>query len=162
MAPIYMQALFFNKPADPAAPGCSWTGFSPSPSTFSDRERMGRTRVMGAEDQPGDLAALRDAAGAAEFDLTLEFKQVAQKVGAGDSFTTAQQNAAAQLLEISAAVRELASDARAVQDGDDVGQTRVARAQQLVARTAELREAFGQQPVSQADLADRPGASART
>ena len=117
---------------------------------------------MGAEDQPGDLAALRDAAGAAEFDLTLEFKQVAQKVGAGDSFTTAQQNAAAQLLEISAAVRELASDARAVQDGDDVGQTRVARAQQLVARTAELREAFGQQPVSQADLADRPGASART
>jgi hypothetical protein len=112
---------------------------------------------MSAEDESDDLTALRDAAGAAEFDLTLAFEQVAQKVAAGDSFTTAQQNAAAQLLEISAAVRELAAETRAAQDRDGAQHTLVARAQQLPARTAELREAFGQQPVSQADLADRPG-----
>ncbi len=104
-----------------------------------------------------DLTALRDSARAAEFDLTLAFEQIAQKVAAGDSFTTAQQNAAAQLLEISAAVRELAAETRTAQDPDEVWGTLVARAQQLVARTAELRDAFGQQGVSQADLADRPG-----
>jgi hypothetical protein len=112
---------------------------------------------MSAEGDLDDLAALSDAADAAEFDLTLAFEQVAQKVAAGDGFTTAQQNAAAQLLEISAAVRELAAEARAAQDRDSVRGTLVARAQQLVARTAELRDAFGQQAVSQADLADRPG-----
>ncbi|MCA1700484.1 MAG: hypothetical protein LC790_16925 [Actinobacteria bacterium] len=112
---------------------------------------------MSAANESDDLTALRDAAGAAEFDLTLAFEQVAQKVAAGDSFTTQQQNAAAQLLEISAAVRELAAESRATQDRGGVQRTLVARAQQLLARTAELREAFGQQPVSQADLADRPG-----
>ena len=109
---------------------------------------------MGAEGDVDDLTALSDAA---EFDLTLAYEQVAQKVAAGDSFTPAQQNAAAQLLEISAAVRELAAETRAAQDSDDVQGTLVARAQQLVARTAELRDALGQQAVSQADLADRPG-----
>jgi hypothetical protein len=112
---------------------------------------------MSAEGELDDLTAVSDAAGAAEFDLTLAFEQVAQKVAAGDSFTTAQQNAAAQLLEISAAVRELASETRAAQDADGVRRSLAARAQQLVARTAELREAFGEQAVSQADLADRPG-----
>jgi len=112
---------------------------------------------MSAQGDVDDLAALSDAAAAAEFDLTLAFEQVAQKVAAGDSFTTEQQNAAAQLLEISAAVRELAAEARAAPDRDAVQGTLVARAQQLVARTAELRDAFGQQAVSQADLADRPG-----
>jgi hypothetical protein len=112
---------------------------------------------MSAEREVDDLTALRDAAGAAEFDLTLAFEQVAQKVAAGDSFTTAQQNAAAQLLELSAAVRELAAETRAVEQHDGVPATLVARARQLVARTAELRQAFGRQAVSQADLADRPG-----
>jgi uncharacterized membrane protein YccC len=112
---------------------------------------------MSAEDESDDLTALSDAAAVAEFDLTLAFEQVAQKVAAGDSFTTAQQNAAAQLLEISAAVRELAAETRAAHDPDGVRGTLVARAQQLAARTAELRDAFGQQAVSQADLADRPG-----
>lgn len=114
---------------------------------------------MSAEGELDDLAELSDAAGAAEFDLTLAFEQIAQKVAAGDSFTTAQQNAAAQLLEIAAAVRELAAATRAAQDGDGAPGTLAGRAQQLVARTAELRDAFGQQAVSQADLADRPGAS---
>lgn len=112
---------------------------------------------MTAQGESHDLTALSDAAGAAEFDLTLAFEQVAQKVAAGDSFTTEQQNAAAQLLEISAAVRELSAETRSAQDSGGVPATLVARAQQLVARTAELREAFGQQAVSQADLADRPG-----
>lgn len=112
---------------------------------------------MSTQREPDDLTVLSEAAGAAEFDLTLALEQVAQKVAAGDSFTTAQQNAAAQLLEISAAVRELAADTRAAQDGAAGRATLVARAQQLVARTAELRDAFGQQAVSQADLADRPG-----
>jgi hypothetical protein len=112
---------------------------------------------MGAEDESAELTSLSDAAGTAEFDLTLAFEQLAQKVAAGDSFTTAQQNAAAQLLEISAAVRELAAETRAVRNGGVVPGTLELRAQQLVARTAELREAFGQQAVSQADLADRPG-----
>ena len=112
---------------------------------------------MTADDTLDDLAALREAARTAEFDLTVAFEQIAQKVAAGDSFTTAQQNAAAQLLEISAAVRELAAETRTAQDRDRGRGTLVARAQQLVARTAELRDAFGQQAVSQADLADRPG-----
>ena len=115
------------------------------------------TTRMSAEGESADLTALRDAAGAAEFDLTLAFEQVAQKVAAGDSFTTAQQNAAAQLLEISGAVRGLAAEARAAQDGDGVRRTLVSRAEQLLARTAELRDAFGQRAVSQADLTDRPG-----
>jgi hypothetical protein len=112
---------------------------------------------MSTDGDVDDAAALSDAADAAEFDLTLAFEQVAQKVAAGDSFTTAQRNAAAQLLEISAAVRELAAETRAAHDREGVRATLVARAQQLVARTAELRDAFGQQAVSQADLADRPG-----
>ena len=109
---------------------------------------------MSAEGDLDDLTALSDAA---EFDLTLAFEQVAQKVAAGDSFTTDQQNAAAQLLEISAAVRELAAETRAAQERDGVRGPLVARAQQLVARTAELRDVLGQQAVSQADLADRRG-----
>ena len=112
---------------------------------------------MSAEGDVDDLTALRDAADAAEFDLTLAFEQVAQKVAAGDSFTTEQQNAAAQLLEISAAVRELSAETRAAHDRNAVQGPLVARAQQLAARTAQLRDAFGQQAVSQADLADRPG-----
>ena len=104
-----------------------------------------------------ELTAVHDAAGAAEFDLTLAFERIAQKVAAGDSFTTAQQNAAAQLLEIAAAVRELAAHARATRDQDDAPGALGPRAQQLAVRTAELREAFGQQAVSQADLAERPG-----
>ena len=112
---------------------------------------------MDAEDKLDHLAALRDAARAAQFDLTLAFEQIAQKVAAGDSFTTAQQNAAAQLLEISGAVRELAAETLEAEDPDGVWGTNVERAQQLVARTAELRDAFGQRAVSQADLADRPG-----
>jgi len=112
---------------------------------------------MSTQDESDDLAALREAADAAEFDLTLAFEQIAQKVAAGDSFTTAQQNAAAQLLEISAAVRELAGEVGATPDGTDVRGRLVARAQQLEARTSELRDAFGQRAVSQADLADRPG-----
>jgi hypothetical protein len=112
---------------------------------------------MSTEGESDELTALSDAAGTAEFGLTLAFEQVAQKVAAGDSFTTAQQNAAAQLLEISAAVRELAAEIPAAQGRDGVRGTLEARAQQLVARIAELRDAFGQQAVSQADLADRPG-----
>ncbi|HEX8158193.1 MAG TPA: hypothetical protein VF526_12485 [Solirubrobacteraceae bacterium] len=112
---------------------------------------------MSAANEADDLTALRDAVGAAEFDLTLAFEQVAQKVAAGDSFTTVQQNAAAQLLEMSAAVRELAVDTRAAVNGGSMPPTLLGRAQQLLERTAELRETFGQQPVSQADLADRPG-----
>jgi hypothetical protein len=112
---------------------------------------------MTAEDKLTDLTALREAARAAEFDLTVAFERVAQKVAAGDSFTTAQQNAAAQLLEISAAVRELAAETRDAQDPSEVWGSLVTRAQHLVGRTAELRDAFGQQAVSQADVADRPG-----
>ena len=112
---------------------------------------------MTTESQRDDLQALREAARAAEFDLTLAFERLAQKVAAGDSFTPAQQNAAAQLLEISAAVRELAAETREAADPGAVWGAHVARAQRLVARTAELRAAFGQQAVSQADLADRPG-----
>jgi hypothetical protein len=78
-------------------------------------------------------------------------------VAAGDRFTTAQQNAAAQLLEISAAVREIVADTRDLSASGGLRATLAARAQQLAGRTAELRTAFGQQPVSQADLADRPG-----
>ncbi len=112
---------------------------------------------MTTESELDDLHALREAARAAEFDLTLAFEHLAQKVAAGDSFTTAQQNAAAQLLEISSAVRELAAETDGADDPGGVWGAQVARAQQLVARTAELRAAFGQQAVSQADLADRPG-----
>ena len=90
------------------------------------------------------------------------FERIAQKVAAGDSFTTAQQNAAAQLLEIAAAVRELAAETDAADDPGGVWGTQVTRAQQLVTRTAELRGAFGQQAVSQADLADRPGRPPRS
>jgi hypothetical protein len=43
---------------------------------------------MSAEGYLDDLTALSDAADVAEFDLTLVFEQVAQKVAAGDSFTT--------------------------------------------------------------------------
>jgi len=82
---------------------------------------------MSAEDKLDDLAALRDAARTAEFDLTLAFEQIAQKVAAGDSFTTPQQNAAAQLLEISAAVRELAAETRHAHDPDEVWGTLAAR-----------------------------------
>lgn len=112
---------------------------------------------------PEDIAALRDAAAAAEFELTLAYEEIAQKVAAGDSFTTPQQNAAAQLLEISAAVREIVADADAhdMRSRGGMRSTLVARAQQLAGRTAELRAAFGQQPVSQADLADRPGRPGR-
>jgi hypothetical protein len=112
---------------------------------------------MTTESQLDDLHALREAARAAEFDLTLALERIAQKVAAGDSFTPAQQNAAAQLLEISAAVRELAAETRGADDPGAVWGAHVARAQRLVARTAELRGTFGQQAVSQADLADRPG-----
>ncbi|MGI9097816.1 MAG: hypothetical protein ACR2H2_04875 [Solirubrobacteraceae bacterium] len=112
---------------------------------------------MGATNEPDDLAAVRDDAAAAEFALALAFEQVAQKVAAGDSFTPAQQNAAAQLLEISASVRELAAETGDADPGSGALRTLVPRAQQLLARTAELREAFGPRPVSQADLADRPG-----
>ncbi|HWC27665.1 MAG TPA: hypothetical protein VG474_13835 [Solirubrobacteraceae bacterium] len=103
-----------------------------------------------------DVAALRDAADAAQFELALAYEEIAQKVAAGDDFTTAQQNAAAQLLEISAAVRELAAQASDVARGG-ARATLAPRAQQLVARAAELRAAFGRQAVSQADRADRPG-----
>ena len=112
---------------------------------------------MSDEAKMDDLTALRESARAAQFDLTVAFERIAQKVAAGDGFTTAQQNAAAQLLEIAAAVRELAAESEAAEDPHGVWGTRVTRAQQLVARTAELRAAFGQQAVSQADLADRPG-----
>lgn len=112
---------------------------------------------MTTESGLDDLHALREAARAAEFDLMLAFEQIAQKVAAGDSFSTAQQNAAAQLLEIAAAARELAAGTRAAGDPAGVWGTHVARAQRLVARTAGLRAAFGQQAVSQADLVDRPG-----
>jgi len=112
---------------------------------------------MTGESESDDLTALREAARAAQFDLTIAFERIAQKVAAGDSFTTAQQNAAAQLLEIAAAVRELAAETDAVDDPGGVWGTRVGRAQQLVARTAELRAAFGRQAVTQADLVDRPG-----
>ena len=107
-------------------------------------------------DQTGDVSALRDAAAAAQFELSLAYDELAQKVAAGDEFTTAQQNAAAQLLEISAAVRELAADVGPAAVG-----TLARRAVALLARTAELRAAFGQQAVSQADLVDRPGADPR-
>jgi hypothetical protein len=112
---------------------------------------------MSTVDPSEEVAALREAAGAAEFELTLAYEEVAQKVAAGDTFTTAQQNAAAQLLEISAAVRELVADTRDLRARGGMRTTLVARAQQLAGRTAELRAAFGQQAVSQADLADRPG-----
>ncbi len=112
---------------------------------------------MSTTEPSDDVAALREAAGAAEFELTLAYEEIAQKVAAGDRFTTAQQNAAAQLLEISAAVRELVADARDLGARGGVRTTLSSRAQQLVTRTAELRSGFGQQAVSQADLADRPG-----
>lgn len=106
---------------------------------------------------PDEVAALRETARAAEFELTLAYEEIAQKVAAGDAFTTAQQNAAAQLLEISAAVREVAADTRDLHASGGTRTTLAGRAQQLAARAAELRAVFGQQPVSQADLADRPG-----
>ena len=112
---------------------------------------------MTSESQLDDLSALREAARAAQFDLTVAFERIAQKVAAGDSFTTAQQNAAAQLLEIAGPVRELAAETDAAEDPHGVWGTQVTRAQQLVTRTAELCAAFGQQAVSQADLTDRPG-----
>jgi hypothetical protein len=112
---------------------------------------------MSTTHPPDDAAALREAAGAAEFELTLAYEELAQKVAAGDSFSTAQQNAAAQLLEISAAVREIVAETQDLRARGGVRATLAPRAQQLAARTAELRGAFGQQPVSQADLADRPG-----
>ncbi len=111
---------------------------------------------MGTADD-ADLLELRDAVGAAEFDLTLALERIAQKVAAGDSFTTAQQKAAAQLLEIAPAVRELVADSRVAVETDSMRRALVRRARQLLARTAELRDSFGEQPVSQADLADRPG-----
>jgi hypothetical protein len=103
------------------------------------------------------MAGLREEARAAEFEVTLAYDEIAQKVAAGDTFTTAQQNAAAQLLEISAAVRELVADTQQLESRGPMRSTLAARAQQLAGRAAELRAAFGQQPVSQADLADRPG-----
>lgn len=106
---------------------------------------------------PDEVAALQEAAGAAEFELTLAYEEIAQKVAAGDQFTTAQQNAAAQLLEISAAVRELVAETRDLRERGGIRTTVASRAHQLAGRTAELRAAFGRQPVSQADLADRPG-----
>jgi hypothetical protein len=117
---------------------------------------------MSTSGPPEDAAALRETAGTAEFELTLAYEELAQKVAAGDRFTTTQQNAAAQLLEISAAVRELVAEAHDVGGRGGVRATLAARAQQLVARTVELRTAFGQQPVSQADLADRPGRRPRS
>jgi len=114
---------------------------------------------MDAPDSPEDAQALREIAGAAEFELTLAFEEIAQKVAAGDEFTSAQQNAAAQLLEISAAVREVVADVSDLRARGGVRATVAGRAHQLAARAAELRAAFGQQPVSQADLADRPGRS---
>ena len=106
---------------------------------------------------PEDTAGLREEARAAEFEVTLAYDEIAQKVAAGDTFTTAQQNAAAQLLEISAAVRELVADTQQLDSRGPMRSTLAARAQQLAGRAAELRAAFGQQPVSQADLADRRG-----
>jgi hypothetical protein len=117
---------------------------------------------MGTTRPPDDAAALREAAGAAEFELTLAYEELAQKVAAGDRFSTAQQNAAAQLLEISAAVRELVAETDDLRSRGAARTTLAARAHQLAGRTAELRTAFGQQPVSQADLADRPGAPRRS
>lgn len=116
---------------------------------------------MSTAHHPDEVAALRDTAGAAEFELTLAFEEIAQKVAAGDEFTTMQQNAAAQLLEISAAVREVVAGARDAGASGGMRPTLAARAQQLAARAAELRAAFGEQPVSQADLADRPGQPGR-
>jgi len=106
---------------------------------------------------PEDASGLRDAVHATEFELTMAYEAIAQKVAAGDSFTSAQQNAAAQLLEISAAVRELGADASDLRSRGGFRATLASRAQHLVSRTAELRNAFGLQPVSQADVADRPG-----
>jgi hypothetical protein len=112
---------------------------------------------MSTTRRPDDVSALRDEAGVAEFEVALAYEEIAQKVAAGDGFTTAQQNAAAQLLEISAAVRELVADARDLRARDGMRATLAARAHQLAGRAAELRAAFGRQPVSQADLVDRRG-----
>ena len=112
-------------------------------------------------DPSEDVSGLRDAVRAAEFELTMAYEAIAQKVAAGDRFTTAQQNAAAQLLEISAAVRELGADAHDLRSRGGFRTTLATRAQHLVSRTAELRNAFGTQPVSQADLARRPGRARR-
>lgn len=113
--------------------------------------------TMQDTDQDGALRDAAGAAGAAEFELTLAYEEIAQKVAAGDRFTTAQQNAAAQLLEISAAVRELVAETHDLQGRGAGTVTLGPRAQQLAGRTAELRAAFGQQPVIRADRADRPG-----
>ncbi|MFP5364084.1 MAG: hypothetical protein ACLGI5_15305 [Thermoleophilia bacterium] len=112
---------------------------------------------MSTAQSPGDVAALRDAAGAAEFELTLAYEEIAHKVAAGDRFTSAQQTAAAQLLEVSAAVRELVAETYDLHERGGVRATLAPRAQQLAGRAAELRAAFGQQPVTQAERADRPG-----
>jgi hypothetical protein len=94
---------------------------------------------------PEDLAALHDAAGAAQFELALAFEEITHKVAAGDAFTDAERSAAAQLLEISAAVRELTADASDLGARGGVRTMLGGRAQQLVARTAELRVALGRQ-----------------
>lgn len=94
---------------------------------------------------PDDLTALHDAAGAAQFELALAFEEITHKVAAGDAFTDAERSAAVQLLEISAAVRELNADASDLGAHGGFRTTLGARAQQLVARTAELRATLGRQ-----------------
>ncbi|MDP8967172.1 MAG: hypothetical protein M3N04_01075, partial [Actinomycetota bacterium] len=94
---------------------------------------------MSTTNPPDEVSALQEAAGAAEFELTLAYEEIAQKVAAGDRFTSTQQNAAAQLLEVSAAVRELVAEARDLRERGATRTTVASRAHQLAARTAELR-----------------------
>ena len=104
-----------------------------------------------------DVTALREAAGAAAFELTLAYEEIGHKVAAGEGFTTAQQNAAAQLLEISAAVRELVAETHDMHARGGVRTTLAPRAQQLAGRAAELRTAFGQRLAGPADFGSRRG-----
>ena len=110
-----------------------------------------------------DLTALREAARAAQFDLTVAFERIAQKVAAGDSFTTAQQNAAAQLLrDRRIGARAGRRDRRRGRPRRRVGHAGDARA---AARRPHGRAARGVRPARRstpgAISRDRPRASAR-
>ena len=97
---------------------------------------------MGFGHPPEDSDVLRDAAEAAQLELMLAYEEIAQMVAAGVPFTPAQQTAAAQLLEVAAAARDLAAGVHDLGGRGGFRTTLAARAEQLVRRAAELREAF--------------------
>ena len=100
---------------------------------------------MGLIHPAGDADALHAAAEAARAELMLAFEEIAHMVAAGIAFTQAQQMAAAQLVEISAAARDLAAGVHDLGGRGGFREAIEGRAEQLVRQVAELREALGPQ-----------------